>query len=283
MSSQRLARHPYRRQHATVGAASAGCDAVASGRGNGCRRELRTFVEDHGLRVLALARLYAAGASRNWAVCVTGSNTINVPSGTCWRAWPVSPGGRSTVSSVTSASSFSTSAGRSDRRTPEDIMILSSAADTCRDCGSRDLAHARAYREGHLTKVVERRLHSSAAQKAHYTAPDPWSSGLLLAENTGVQAWAHYVPYVISNMLSPTAQQRQDHRSSSMPSWPRDQVRSSCSRHDPEHPAPCARACPPRRRGRLTQGHKQSLGFVHAAMLHMKEAKRKPRQPIPCV
>ena len=40
--------------------------------------------------------------SRNWAVCVTGSNTINIPCGSCSDRIARSPGGRSTASRVTS-------------------------------------------------------------------------------------------------------------------------------------------------------------------------------------
>ncbi len=114
--------------------------------------------------------------SRNWAACVTGSNTINVPCGTCRERMALSPAGRSTISSVTSSSSFSRSSGRSIAETPEDLAIIFGRGQIV-GIMRRDLPHARAHRKGHLDQIIERRLIARGAESTVSIACDPGSSG----------------------------------------------------------------------------------------------------------
>src|SRR6267142_3766221 len=151
---QRRVRHPYGRQHATVGAVFQSQAQWPGAQGNAVDGNLE-LVEDHG-QVLALARLFAADIEKlgrmrhgiehdqralrqlqrkdgpfSWRQ--VDSFERDLPQQLLQIGWKI------------------------DGRTPEDLAIIFGRGQFVGTVG-RDLPNARAYREGHLDQVVERRL-----------------------------------------------------------------------------------------------------------------------------
>src|SRR5260370_1414113 len=178
---QRLVRHPYGWQHATLGAVFQSQAQWPGTQGNGVDRHL-DLGEDHG-QVLALARLLTAdieelGRMRHRiehdqrALRQLQREDGPFP----WRQ--VDAFERDLPQQLLQIG------WKIDGRTPEDLAIIFGRGQFVRTMG-RDLPHARAYREGHLDQVVERRLIASGAESATILRPIQGLQAFISGNNTG--------------------------------------------------------------------------------------------------
>src|ERR1700737_1678757 len=191
---QRLVRHKYSRQHATLGAVFQSQAQWPGAQGNGVDRNL-DLVEDHG-QVLALARHLAAdnkelgrmrpgiepdqralrqlqGEDGPFSCRQVDAFERDLPQQLLQIGWKI------------------------DGRTPEDLAIIFGHGKFVGSVG-RDLPHARAYREGHLDQVVERRLIARGAESANILRPIQGLQAFIGGKNTGA-TWALDVPCHLEN------------------------------------------------------------------------------------
>ena len=187
----------------------------------------------------------------------------------------LSPAGKSTISSVTSSQQLLQIGGKIDRRTPEDLAIIFGRGQFVGTMG-RDLPHARAYREGHLDQIVERRLIARGAESAIILRAIQGLQAFVGGENTGA-ARAHHVPCHLEHAEPHRIQQRRDDpllvdvglgREIKRIHLVQGMIRG-IPHHTLEHVDDAFV-------GRLTQGHKQGLGFAHATMLHERRSGGNP-------
>src|SRR6516165_5468782 len=199
---QRLIRYPHSRQHATIAAVVQGYAQRPGAKGQPLDGDLHVF-EDHG-QVLAFARLLARdleelGRVRHWVEddqrAFRQSQGEDGPFS--WRQ--VDAFERDLPQQLLQIRR------KIDARTPEDLTVIFGRGQFVRTVG-RDLAHARAYREGHLDQVVERRLVARGAEGAMILRPIEGLRvlRLLLAEITPAQL-GHMTFHDISKMPRPTA------------------------------------------------------------------------------
>src|ERR1700730_15413022 len=191
---QRLVRHPYSRQHPTLGAVLQIKAQGPGAQGNGVDRDL-DLVEDHG-QVLALTRLIAAdlkelGRMRHGIEHDQRAlRQLQRKDGPfSWRQ--VNRFERDLPQQLLQIS------WKIDGRTPEDLAIIFGRGQLVGIVG-RDLAHARAYREGHLDQIVERRFIARGAERATIMRPVQGLQAFISGKNTGA-TWAHDVPCHLEN------------------------------------------------------------------------------------
>src|SRR5882757_9289733 len=186
---QRLVRHPYSRQHATVSAVFQSQAQWPGAQGNGVDGNLN-LVEDHG-QVLALARLLAANIKELGRVR-HGIEHDQRPARQLQR--------KDGPFSWRQVNSFERDLPQQllqigwkiDGRTPEYLAVIFGRGQFV-GAMSRDLPHARAYREGYLDQVVERRLIAGGAESTIILRPIQSLQAFIGGENTGT-ARAHHVP-----------------------------------------------------------------------------------------
>src|SRR6266480_6579561 len=164
---QRGVRHPYSRQHATVGAVFQSQAQWPGAQGNAVDRHTY-LVEDHR-EVLALARFLAAdieelGRMRHGVKY--DQRALRQLQG---KDGPFS--GRQVNGFERDLPQQLLQIGRKiDGRTPEDLSVIFGRGQLVGTVGG-DLPHARAYREGHLDQIVERRLIAGGAESAIILRP----------------------------------------------------------------------------------------------------------------
>ena len=159
---QRRVRHPYRRQHAAVGAVVQGEAQRPGAQGNGVDGNL-DLVEDHR-QVLALAGLFAADLQELGRMRHGIEHDQRALRHLQGKDGPlacrqVDDFERDVVQQLLQI------VRKIDRRTPEDLAIIFGRGQFVGTMG-RDLPHARAYRERHLDQIVERRLIARGAESA---------------------------------------------------------------------------------------------------------------------
>ena len=140
----------------------------------------------------------------------------------------------------------------------------------------RDLPHARAYREGHLDQIVERRLIARGAERAIILRPIQGLQAFVGGKNPGA-ARAHHAPCHLEHAEPHRIQQRCDDplfvdalRAGEIK---RVHLVQGMIRGIPHHPL---EHVDNGFVGRLTQGRKQRLGFAHAAMLPERRQREHP-------
>ncbi len=157
--------------------------------------------------------------------------------------------------------------GKIDRRTPEYLPIIFGRGQFVGTVG-RDLPQARAYREGHLDQVVERRLIARGAESAIILRPIQGLQAFVGGENAGA-ARAHHVPCHLEHAEPHRIQECCDDLLLADALLGREIKRvhlvQGMIRGIPHHALEHVHNGLV---GRLTQGHKQSLGFAHPTMLH---------------
>src|SRR5882724_9479889 len=191
---QRLVRHPYSRQHATVSAILQSQAQWAGAQGNAVDRNL-DLVEDHR-QVLALARLLAADIKE------LGRMRHGIEHDQRARRQMQRKDGPFSWRQVNGferdlAQQLLQIGRKIDGRTPEDLAIIFGRGQLVGTVG-RDLPNARAYREGHLDQIVERRLIARGAESAIILRSIQGLQALISGENTGATR-AHDVPRHLEN------------------------------------------------------------------------------------
>ena len=162
-----------------------------------------------------------------------------------------------------------------DGRTPEDLAIIFCHGQFVRTMGG-DLAHTRAYREGHLDQIVERRLIARGAESAIVVRAIQGLQAFIGGENTGA-ARAHHAPCHLEHAEPHRVQQRRDDPLLPDVNLGREIKRihsvQGMIRGIPHH---TLEHVDDRFVGQLTQGHKQSLAFAHATTLHERRSSGNP-------
>ena len=167
-----------------------------------------------------------------------------------------------------------------DRRTPEDLAIIFGRGQFVGIMG-RDLPHARAYREGHLDQIVERRLIARGAESAIILRAIQRLQAFVGGKNAGA-ARAHHVPCHLEHAEPHRIQQRRDDplfvdaflaREIKRVHLVQGMIRG-IPHHALEHVDNVFV-------GRLTQGRKQGLGFAHATMLPERRQREHPLKEDP--
>src|ERR1700724_528522 len=202
---QRLVRHPYSRQHATLGAVFQSQAQWPGAQGNGVDRNLY-LAEDHR-QVLALARLLAAdieelGRMRH------GIEHDQRAFRQLQRKDGPFPRRQVDAFEHDLPQQLLQIGWKIDGRTPEDLAIIFGRGQFVGAMG-RDLPHARAYREGHLDQVVECRLIARGAESATILRPIQGLQAFIGGKNTGA-TWAHDVPCHLENAEPHRIQERRD-------------------------------------------------------------------------
>ena len=162
-----------------------------------------------------------------------------------------------------------------DRRTPEDLAIIFGRGQFVGVMG-RDLPHARAYREGHLDQIIERRLIARGAESAIILRAIQGLQAFVGGKNPGA-ARAHHAPCHLEHAEPHRIQQRCDD-----PLFV-DALRA-CEIKRVHLVQGMIRGIPHHTLehvdngfvGRLTQSRKQSLGFAHATMLPERRQREHP-------
>src|ERR1700737_2242641 len=272
---QRLVRHPYSRQYATLGAVFQSQAQWPGAQGNGVDRNLN-LVEDHG-KVLALARLVAADIKELGRMRHRIEHDQRALRQLQRKDGPFS--WRQVNSFERDLPQHLLQIGwKIDGRTPEDLAIIFGRGQFVGTVG-RDLPHARAYREGHLDQVVERRLIARGTESATILRPIQGLQAFVGGKNTGA-TWAHDGPCHLENAEPPRIQERRDDPLLVDALLGREIKRvhlvQGMIRGIPHHALEHVHHVIV---GRLTQGHKQSLGFVHATMLHERRQSGNPANP----
>src|SRR5205807_1378368 len=159
---QRLVRHPYRRQHATLGAVFQHEAQWPGAQGNAVDRS-RDLVEDHR-QVLPLARLLAADIQELGRMRHRIEHDQRALRQLQRNDGPFS--WRQLNAFERDLAQQPLQIGwKIDGRTPEDLAKIFGCGQFV-GAVSWDLAQARAHREGHLDQVVERRLIARGAKSA---------------------------------------------------------------------------------------------------------------------